>query len=272
MQPLLATLAAQLERPRPISPQVLKHLTTTYAVEREAIGAFLAEELPKLEDYEIDLILSPLFTPALDDQAAAAELLGPTAVAREQWPALIKELVARPTCAHLVAEDGQVQIVPLREVTIERYVNRLRLDATIPEPLFRLLSTVGPPTGQPLLKAIARRAIWESEARREILTHYLLAEVRGPTNGVEDAAELLKLMETYAPDDRANLLARIPHWEQVLRHEISMAANPKPFFNERVQELHGGGRDQRSQDDARIATKQRELDFLAQLKTRLAGP
>src|SRR5262245_53605570 len=61
MQTLLATLAAELERPRPVSSQVIKHLTATYAVEREAIGTFLAQELSKLEDYEIDLILSPLF-------------------------------------------------------------------------------------------------------------------------------------------------------------------------------------------------------------------
>jgi hypothetical protein len=251
---------------------VIKHLTATYAIEREAIGTFLTQELPKLEDYEIDLILSPLFTPSLADQAVAAELLGPTAVPREQWPKLIKELAARPTCARLVGEDGQTQNVPLREVILERYVHRLRLDATIPEPLFRLLSTATPAEGRPLLKAIARRAIWENETRREILAHYLLAAVRGQANGVEDAVELLKLMETYAPIDRSSLLARIPHWEQVLRQEISMAANPKPFFNERVQELHGGGRDQRSQDDVRIAAKQRELAFLGQLKTRMANP
>ena len=270
MQALVATLAAELERPRSVSAQVINHITATYGVERDTIGAFLKEKLSGLEDFEIDLILSPLFTPGLDDQAVFAELLGQTAVPREQWPGLIEQLIARPTVGHLITESDQTEDFPLRQVTIERYVNRLRLDATIPDPLFRLLGTISPPDRQPLLKAIARRAIWESAPRREILFRYLLEEVRGEARGVEEILELLKLMETYAPVDQAALLQRIPQWEQVLRQEMTMATNPKPFFNERVQELHGGGRDQRSQDNVRVAAKERELAFLQTLKTRLA--
>ncbi len=44
------------------------------------------------------------------------------------------------------------------------------------------------------------------------------------------------------------------------------AASPKPFFAARVQELHGGGRDQRHQDDSLISRKQRELAFLDRLQ------
>jgi hypothetical protein len=170
-----------------------------------------------------------------------------------------------------VTEDGQARSVPLRQVTIERYVHRLRLDATIPDSLFRLIAAASPPEGQPLLKAVARRAIWESDARRDILTRYLLAGIRGEMQKADDAVELLKLMETYTPADLPNLLSRIPHWEQVLRQEVTLASSPKPFFNERVQELHGGGRDQRGQDSARIVSKERELLFLDQLKKRLQG-
>ena len=83
-------------------------------------------------------------------------------------------------------------------------------------------------------------------------------------------AELLKLVETYEPADAADLLARVPQWEILLRHEISVASSPKPFFNERVQELHGGGRDQRGR--SAVAPKQAELDFLTRLKTILSQP
>ena len=62
MPELLELLAAGLERPREITPQVHGHLTETYGLSRDAIGAFLLNELPALEDYEVDLILSPLFT------------------------------------------------------------------------------------------------------------------------------------------------------------------------------------------------------------------
>jgi hypothetical protein len=271
MASLLEALAAALERPRELPAQVGRHLAGTYGVDRDAIGAFLVHELPRLEDYEIDLILSPVFTPTLDDQAVFAELLGRDSVPREQWATLVRQLAARPTRAPLATGDGAVHSVPLREVTLERYVHRLRLEGTIPESLFNLLLHLPPGADRPLLKAIARRAVWESQPRREILVRYLTSAAAGDAYRLADAVELLKLAETYQPADLADLLAHIPHWQEVLRQEIRLAASPKAFFNERVQELHGGGRDQRRQDDARIIVKENERAFLERLQRVLAG-
>jgi hypothetical protein len=117
-----------------------------------------------------------------------------------------------------------------------------------------------------LLKAVARRTIWENDARRNILVHYLTAATSGDSYRLDDVLELLKLAETYQPADTEDLLAQIPHWQQVLRQEINEGASPKPFFNERVQEMHGGGRDQRHQDNSRIAAKENEREFLERLQ------
>lgn len=269
MIPLLENLAAELERPRELSAQVVNHIVGTYGITRDEIGNFLTTELPKLEDYEIDLILSPLFTPTLKDQSVFAEILGRDSVPASDWPALIQQLVARPTVAQLVSEDGSTHRVPLRDVTVERFVHRLRLEGTIPGPLFNLINQFPPTADRPLLKAIARRAIWENPARGDILVRYLTATA-GNTSPVSDAAELLKLAETYQPANVTDLLAHIPHWQQVLRQEINEASSPKPFFNERVQELHGGGRDQRRQDDSRLTTKESEQAFLERLHRVLA--
>lgn len=264
---LVLTLVRELERPRPLPAQVVKHLWGTYSLERGAMGAFLVEELPKLEDYEIDLILSPVFTPNLGDQAIFAELLGADSVPAAEWPNLIRQLAARPTCTALLTDDGTARVVPLREVTIERYVHRLRLGASIPASLFELISHRADAISRPLLKAIARRAIWENTPRRDLLGRYLAAALGTEHFREDDAVELLKLAETYEPVDTADLLRRIPHWEEVLRREINLASHPKAFFNERVEELHGGGRDQRWLDNTQ--PKQRELEFLARLKRLL---
>jgi hypothetical protein len=262
--PLLETLAMELERPRAVSSQVVNHLVETYGVTREMIGAFLTNELPQLEDYEIDLILSPLFTPALREQAVFAELLGATSIPMAEWPRLIQELEQRPTRAQLVTEDGQHHATPLRAVTIERLVHRLRLEATIPENLEKLTDDL-PAADRPVLKAIARRAIWNTETRREILGNYFSQSKQRDLYRVEDAVDLLKLAETYQPENTAELLKRIPHWQQVLEQEIN-DAGAKPFFNERVQDLHGGGRDQRRQDNSRTAAKESERAFLKRLQ------
>src|SRR5215831_11649418 len=102
MATLLETLAVELERPRDLSARVQNYIVDTYGIDRDAIGNFLVEMLHTLEDDEIDLILSPVFTPKLADQAVFAALLGSESVPREQWPSLIQQLIARPTRARLI--------------------------------------------------------------------------------------------------------------------------------------------------------------------------
>jgi hypothetical protein len=262
---LLETLAADLERPRELSPRVLNYIGGNYNVEHDAIGTFLIEELPKLEDYELDLILSPVFTPKLSDQAVFAEILGPDRVGREEWPALVQQLIARPTCAQLVTLDGVGHPVTLREVTIERYVHRLRLEATIPESVFRLLQQL-PVADQPMLKAIARRSVWENSNAVAILESYLLAAVKRDSYTLGDALALLELMESRKPNSLSDLIEHIPSWLDALRHQIEVAAGPKPFFSQDIERMHGGGRDQRGQDDVRLSAKEKEFAFLERLQ------
>jgi hypothetical protein len=266
---LLETLAEELERPREITPQVVAHIGGTYEIEREGIGDFLDSKLTGLEDYEHDLILSPLFTPKLADQALFAELLGNESVAKEEWPALIKQLVTRPTRAQLVTSDRQRHTVTLREVTLERYVHRLRLEGAIPEAVLNLLGHSSFVAELPHLKAIVRRAIWENTGRQEILVRYLTSATRDGLYQPGDGLQLLRVAEDYKPADVANLVERIPAWQEALRIEIETAGHPKPFFSNSVQADHGGERDQRQQDNLRLSAKKAEFAFLGRLHQAL---
>ena len=250
--------------------QVANHLLGNYDVERDVIGAFLVDKLSGLEDYEHDLILSPLFTPKLADQAIFAELLGRESMPRAGWPGLISELTALPVHGKLVTSDMRTHSIVLREVTIERYVNRLRLDGSMPESLFVLLETKPPAADRPTLKAVARRAVWENDARRGILERYLtLAGDRGEYR-LQDAVGLLDIVESYKPANVAALLAMIPSWSDGLRHEIDTAGAPKPFFASAIQGEHGGDRDHRQADLRRVEAKRNELALLGRLQQILA--
>ena len=260
---LLETLAAQLERPRELSARVLNYIGDSFSVDHDALGAFLVDGLLKLEDVDIDLILSPVFTPKLADQVVIAELLGGESLPRDQWPALIQDLVTRPTIARLVTSDGRSHSVPLREVTVERFVHRLRLDGAIGGSLLELIAQQ-PPGDQPLLKAIARRAVWESEASADILSRYLANAAARGAHLPADAVELLDMVESHKPANVDELLARIPPRQQVLRTQIDSGA--KPFFSARIQEMHGGDRDQRRQDESGMSVKEKELAFLERLQ------
>jgi hypothetical protein len=142
----------------------------------------------------------------------------------------------------------------------------LRLDGSIPDALYELIQRVLPESGRPILKAIARRAIWDGGARRPILMRYLSnAEAHGGYPH-DDAIHLLDLAESYKPADVGALLAMIPRWQQGLQHEIDTASNPKPFFTAQTQGEHGGDRDQRRTDDQRVEIKKKELATLGRIQ------
>ncbi|MBM3829824.1 MAG: hypothetical protein FJ406_04730 [Verrucomicrobia bacterium] len=271
MQVFVDAVAAELERPRALLKQVVDHLASHYSVSRDELGAFFTDRLSTLEDYEIDLLFSPVFTPTLTEQAAFSDLLDRQTLPAAAWPELIRRMADRPTVTRLLTEDGTAHAIRLHEVSLERFVTRLNLDVVIPDPLGKLLHSLPPPGDRALLKALARRIVWNKEPRREILFRYLLAATSEDFYQRDDLLALLKLMETYQPKDAPDLLGRIPHWQEVLKQEITAAASPKPFFAARVQELHGGGRDQRHQDNTMISGKQRELEFLGRLKGVLAA-
>ncbi len=264
-------IAAELERPRPLPKQVSEHVSSHHSISRDEVGPFLENELEKLEDFEVDLVLSPVFTPALADQAVFSELIDRSPLPKDEWPELIQRLAARPTIARFVTEDGKTHSVRLREVAIERYVTRLNLDVRLPDALGRMLRTLAPAEDRPWLMALARRAVWKSEARREILFRYLLSSTSDNFYRRDDLAVLLKYAEAYRPESAADVVGRIPHWQEVIKKEIMTAAGPKPFFADRVQELHGGGRDQRHKNLGYIDGKQAELAFLERLQAVLTA-
>lgn len=90
---LSETLAQELERPRKISAQVARHLVANYSIADDEIGPFLVQTLPTLEEDEIDLILSPLFTPKLADQAVFAGRLGRQSIPSDELVRLVVQVV-----------------------------------------------------------------------------------------------------------------------------------------------------------------------------------
>jgi hypothetical protein len=263
---LIEKLALELERPRELSPRVINYIGGTYNVDPDAVGEFLERELPKLEDYEIDLILSPLFTPKLSDQAIFADILRAASVPREQWPGLVSRLVERPTRAHLVTPNGAQHAVELRDVTIERYVHRLRLEATIPESLLTLIERCPSETDRPALMALARRAVWENAGPRRILEVYLELVLEQGSYSLDETLDLLNLAEDRKPADLDALIAWIPRWAESLRQQIDTGGGAKPFFHSGVEQMHGGSRDQRKEPDPRLSAKEKELAFLLRLQ------
>jgi hypothetical protein len=270
MQRFVDAIAGELEKNRPLLNQVVDHVASRHDKSRDELGTFLEEGIADLEEFEIDLLFSAQFTPTLADQAAFSETIDQEQLDREQWDSLIEALTKRPTVASLETEDGQRHSIQLIDVTIERFVTRLNLDTEIPEPLRDMLDNLPPETDRALLKAIARRPVFRDAGRRELLFRFVLQTTSEDSYCAQDAVDFMDLVEAYKPTDAADMLARIPNWLEILENEVTAASQPKPFFADRVQELHGGGRDQRRSDESLIDRKQRNIDFLKRLQILLA--
>ena len=271
MQKFVDCVARELEKPRPILKQVVDHASSRHDVSRDEFGPFLENVVGGLEDVEIDLLFSPQFTPTLVDQAAFSPTIDEERLSEDRWSDLTAALTERPTVARLITEDGVEHAITLTDISIGRFVTRLNLDAEIPEPLAKLLESMPPAEDRDLLKAVARRPCFRRDSARDVLFQFLVKTTADDAYSLADTLLLLELMETYKPADIADLLWRIPHWLDVLENEVTAAGQPKPFFAERVQELHGGGRDQRHADGSLIDRKKRNMEFLKRLET-LLGP
>lgn len=272
MQKFVDVIAQELEKPRPLLKQVVDHAASRHEVSRDDVGGFLDDSVQNLEDYELDLLFSAQFTPTLVDQGAFSKLLDGGVLPRDQWDELVKSLEDRPTVAQLVTEDGMTHSVALTDVSIERFVKRLNLDVTIPENLAKLLDSMPPEEDRNLLKALARHQGFRSAEQSEILFRFVLKVTSDDEYQLEEVLLLLELMDTYKPADVGDLLSRIPHWLEVLENEATAAGQPKPFFADRVQELHGFGRDQRKADMSLIDRKKRNIKFLKRLDEILGEP
>lgn len=271
MSALLDLIAAGLERPRPLPELVYKHLSAQHGIARDEVARFLQENLPQLEDYEVDLALSAVFTPTLVDQAPIAGYLVDQRLPEEEWPGLIRQLMARP-CRAALGLDGEVTVsIPLREVLVERYVRRLRLDGTVDPGVLDLIRSLAPERERSMLLAVARRAVWESPGRLDILRRHLARFAGEDRPLAPEAADLLRLVETYQPTDAAQLLGWLPTWREAVRKQIEDADHPSPFFNERVQELHGLGRDQRGAATETQRRKRAEMELLERLAVTLSS-
>ncbi len=157
-----------------------------------------------------------------------------------------------------------------REVTIERYVHRLRLEATIPESVFALLAGFQLPR-RPSGPARHRpKAVWEHRGTREILERYLAIVTERGAYSLPDMLELLNLAENRKPAGVQDLLTSIPRWAEALREKSMRQAARSQFFHQGVEAMHGGDRDQRHHDELRLSAKETELAFLRRLQTLLS--
>jgi hypothetical protein len=130
LDPLVDRLAGLLARPRALAPQTERQIASHLAEHKStSLATFLLAASALLEEYELDVVFAPLFTPTLDERAELADLLFHWRPAAEQLrDHVVPALCGRVGAAAVLLPDGSQAQLPLHEVMVERFVRLLRLD------------------------------------------------------------------------------------------------------------------------------------------------
>ena len=125
---LKSRLADLRRRPRPLKPQTERQLASHVAEHSTSVTAFLLCAAAVLEEYELDILFGPLFTPTLDERAEVADLLYHWRPTQEQIAQLVADLSAEVPHTVVRLPDGTDAKLTLHEVMVERFVRLLRLE------------------------------------------------------------------------------------------------------------------------------------------------
>jgi hypothetical protein len=156
-----------LTRPRALTAQILDFLLAHHEVTGENVAGWLREHLEDLESYELDLLLSPLFTPDFAMRARFEEVLGDECFEAAEIDSLMEELVRQRLPMVLLHEEERVEAL-LPEVMIERFVRMLHLDAPVPE---EAIAEFGPLPAE--VRCCLRDRVWARQQSRDLLPDLL---------------------------------------------------------------------------------------------------
>lgn len=260
---LLDLVAADLVRERELTPPVIAHITADYNFSDDQLHRFFAVRLPSLEEYEVELTFSRLFTPDHTAQVRAGALIDAAGLSCEEETALVEALdTRRLTC---VLREGARQFpFPVGRVLVERYVRLLNLRAPLAAEASRLIDKIVPEIDRETARFWCRQPQWQGEERIRLLGDWLAACERCGSFTLDKLAYLTGLVKTYRPHDAADLDRQLTNLTDALDNmEIS------PFFNDELEEIHGAQHEASEHAAARRADLAREKALTTALRDDL---
>jgi hypothetical protein len=121
-------LAELLRRPRALPPQADRQLQHHLAEHSSSTRDFLLCAADVLEEYELDILFGPVFTPTLDERAELSDLLFHWRPMAEQLRQLVTDICHDLPHALIKLPDGTQASLSIHEVMMDRFVRLLRLE------------------------------------------------------------------------------------------------------------------------------------------------
>jgi hypothetical protein len=206
-QELFDVVQGLLISTRMLTAKIASTITTELEID-DSVVALGSARIAELEEYEVELLLSPLFTPSNADRACCEAALSPSGINSEALQSLQDELCrADISCPVVYGLDRGSLLIP--PVVIERYVRLLGLTASISEHIVELLEQVVGVEQRNQAFSLARRPVWKRSNSCDLLADCLGKMVQKSSFSTEKMDFLTSFVRTYRPAESGVLLASL---------------------------------------------------------------
>jgi len=269
LTPLIDLLAADLADDRPLTAAVIAHIAAEYNFPADELDRFFTTRLPSLEEFEVEISLSRLFTPDSDLRARAFALVPDRGLTGEEEQEVVHGLAERRIVAPLRSgSDGYP--MAMAPVLLERYVRLLDLRAPLDPEVARLIDEAAPEADRPAARHWCRLPQWQGEERARLLAAWLAAAGERSSFRLDRLIYLTGVVKSYRPHDLDDLDRQLTNLADALDN-----LDPTPFFSDELRESHAEqhqASDHAAARRAEIAREQAITSALrADLKAMVAG-
>ena len=277
-QELIRMIENELVKPKQITEQVINHILSHYSYTLDQIDEFFDKELEKLEDYEIDLLFSPIFTPKISDKAIFSKILDEIELTSEDIREIVDLLDAKSleTTFYLNFKKGEEIVekkftVKLNRVNLERYVKLLNLDCQPSKQISQAIDVVFAREADEV-KAMLRDKFWKERWREEFLRAYLVYVASNKEISSEKFEFLLKILRgnPTASDiyEIYDLMQDVINWTQTQVDVLKTGR--KQFFNGMIEQTYREeGSDKRRVKEIELNQRENELRYYLELKDEI---
>ncbi len=263
LTPLIDLLAGDLAAERPLSAAVIAHIAAEYNFPADELDRFFTVRLPTLEEYEVEISLSRLFTPDSDLMARAFTLIPERGLTAEEEQAVVERLTERHIVAPLRSgsERYPMEVAP---VLLERYVRLLTLTAPLAPEVARLIDRYVAEEERPAARHWCRLSQWQGEERTALLCAWLTAAGERGSLQLDRLIYLTGVVKSYRPHDLDDLDRQLTNLADALDN-----LDPTPFFSEELKESHAEKQQASDHAAARRAEIAREQALTRALRADL---
>lgn len=220
-------IRGQLTRDRYLSARNAGAISTQLNVDDPLLG-LKPGVLKHREEYEVDLLVSPLFTPTMEDRAACEPSLPLEGLPIEQERVVIGELAAEKLeCKVFFGDSSVVMVIP--EVAVGRHVHLLRLGVAVSASVRDLLGRLVGGKELSLAMSYARSQIWQQLP--DLLGQSLEVMAARGAFTLEKFGFLRDFVRSYHPKDISLLIQSLGNLVESYRVD-----NDRPVFNQQLED------------------------------------